>query len=136
MRRVVVRAPLAAVVLAFLSGVAVVAHAQARASTPPALAPTPLPAASGGAVLTSTSEPFGPEAAAFSLLRSAVQSSVGGVADRLLPDWARRVEADLDFGVGKPDYGLFTVQPLYQSEDLVHTLFTQVRLDWVETDRL
>jgi hypothetical protein len=65
-----------------------------------------------------------------------VPSSVGGVADRLLPDWARRVEADLDFGVGKPDYGLFTVQPLYQSEDLVDTLFTQVRLDWVETDRL
>lgn len=45
------------------------------------------------------------------------------------PDWAKRIEWEFDWQHGnKPEFSVMTVQPLYQSEDRLDTVFTQVRL--------
>lgn len=51
-----------------------------------------------------------------------------------LPDWAKRIEFNWDFGIGKSDFSLLTVQPLYRSSDWIDTVLTQVRAAWVEND--
>ena len=44
------------------------------------------------------------------------------------PDWAKRIEFTFDVEGGDLEFSILTVQPLYQPEDKVDTLFTQLRL--------
>lgn len=43
------------------------------------------------------------------------------------PNWLKRIELDASFQRnGTPEWSILTVQPLYQSDDFEHTLFTQI----------
>ena len=67
---------------------------------------------------------------AFAEIGSVSDSSVKNIATHLdekyeIPNWLERTEFQVDFG-GKPTWSVLTVQPLYQSEDLKNTFFTQL----------
>jgi hypothetical protein len=73
-------------------------------------------------------------------LASAGQGAAAAVAEQGLrywlpelaadaPDWAKRIAWDFDWSTDdKPEFSVFTVQPLYQSPDRLDTVFTQLRL--------
>lgn len=82
------------------------------------------------------------------------QGSVGGAANTLanagidywydavgedMPAWAKRFEFELQLQeIGKPEWSVLTVQPLYESDDLQDTVFTQVsqlRYNYLGDDR-
>lgn len=47
------------------------------------------------------------------------------------PDWAKRIEFQWEVNEDdKPEFSILTVQPLFQSEGLRDTVFTQMRLDF------
>lgn len=47
-----------------------------------------------------------------------------------LPDWTKRIELEWQLTEdNKPEYSIWTVQPLYQSDEKKHTFFTQARLN-------
>lgn len=56
-----------------------------------------------------------------------VGSDIANNAD--MPEYLKRIELGWDVSSeGKPEYDILTVQPLFQSHDLSHTIFTQARL--------
>jgi adhesin/invasin len=79
------------------------------------------------AVIATTAD-FAPQALAE--IGSVSDSSVKNIVSNLdenyeIPNWLERTEFQVDLG-GKPTWSVLTVQPLYQSEDLKHTIFTQL----------
>lgn len=86
-------------------------------------------------VRAATSQDAGQGSDPMALLKTLVNVGTGRAFEGL-PDWAKRIDLQFDFGLGKPDYSVFTVQPLLQSTDRVDTLFTQVRFALVEEDEI
>lgn len=61
-----------------------------------------------------------------SISSSQLQSIAGAVTDDKVPSWFKRIEIDANFGGGSPQWGVLTVQPIWQTKDKKHTFFTQL----------
>lgn len=76
--------------------------------------------------------------AATTLANAGIDYMFDGVGQDL-PDWAKRVEFDVTFQeIGKPHWSVLTVQPLFESDDLQDTVFTQLsqqRYNYLGDDR-
>lgn len=69
-----------------------------------------------------------PGSAALGAARSLLGAGIGSFL-KDAPGWLKRTEVEFDITkYSKPEFSLLTVQPLFQSEDYLNTLFTQGRV--------
>jgi hypothetical protein len=69
-----------------------------------------------------------PRSAGLGAARSVLGAGIGSLKEDA-PGWLKRTEVEFDFTESsKPEFSLLTVQPLFQAEDYLNTLFTQGRV--------